>query len=44
MQHEAAGMGMEGYYFGGIHLFWWVLLLLIIIAMWAWINRFRKKN
>jgi LPXTG-motif cell wall-anchored protein len=36
--------GNGDYFFGGIHMFWWILLLIVIFAILFWVFRFRKRE
>ncbi len=42
--HDHGGMNMDGYFFWGMHFFWWIFLLVIVIFLAVWLSRFRKRS
>lgn len=34
----------DGFYWGGIHMFWWLLIILCFFAMLGWFSWSRKRK
>lgn len=34
----------DNFYFGGMHMFWWLFLIVIVVALGIWFARSRTKR
>lgn len=42
--HDNSGMNMGGYYFGGMHVFWWIFIIVIVIGITFMLTRSRRRK